>query len=70
MKKGIILLLVVGVVLLVVFSEGVFAATINATSCEQVDVQAAIDSAVDGDTVMVPADDLYCRLESWKCSND
>jgi len=31
------------------------AATINATSCSQIDVQAAIDSASNGDTVMVPA---------------
>ncbi len=31
------------------------AATITAASCEQADVQAAIDAAVDGDTVQVPA---------------
>jgi hypothetical protein len=31
------------------------AADINATSCSQADVQAAIDSAVDGDRVLVPA---------------
>ncbi len=31
------------------------AATINAASCSQTDVQAAIDTATDGDTVIVPA---------------
>ncbi len=31
------------------------AATINAASCSQTDVQAAIDTACDGDTVVVPA---------------
>jgi hypothetical protein len=31
------------------------AATINAASCEHDDVQAAIDDALDGDTVMIPA---------------
>jgi hypothetical protein len=34
-----------------------FAATIPATSCNQADVQAAINSASDGDTVMVPVGD-------------
>lgn len=33
------------------------AATINAASCNQVDVQAAIDAALDGDTVLVPDGD-------------
>jgi hypothetical protein len=32
-----------------------YAATINAQSCSQAHVQAAIDSAADGDTVLVPA---------------
>ncbi|MCK4233683.1 T9SS type A sorting domain-containing protein [candidate division WOR-3 bacterium] len=32
------------------------AATINAASCSQIDVQAAIDTASDGDTVVVPAE--------------
>ena len=52
-KNILLILMVVG--LLVVCGEGVFAATINALSCNQTDVQAAIDSAVDGErTQCVP----------------
>lgn len=53
MKKFLMFVLVG--ILVVSFSGGVFGATINAVSCEQTDVQAAIDSAVDGDTVLIPS---------------
>jgi hypothetical protein len=36
-------------------SSTVFARNVTATSCSQSDVQAAINSAVDGDTVVIPA---------------
>ena len=55
------ILIILGIVLIVAGAGGVLGATINVVdgfgqpSCEQVDVQTAIDSAVDGDTVLVPA---------------
>jgi hypothetical protein len=38
-----------------IYISGVNAATINAVSCSQADVQSAINAATDGDTVRVPA---------------
>jgi hypothetical protein len=49
---GITLLLALALAL--VAPPGVAAATINAASCSSADVQAAINSAVDGDTVVIP----------------
>lgn len=39
----------------IVLTFGAQAAVINATSCSQIDVQAAINSAIDGDVVVVPS---------------
>ncbi|MCK4528734.1 T9SS type A sorting domain-containing protein [candidate division WOR-3 bacterium] len=55
-KKALLLRVVLfSVVFLHNYIFEVNAATINAASCEQMDVQAAIDSASNGDTVVVPA---------------
>jgi hypothetical protein len=49
--KRVPLLLVLGLVV----PSGVAAATINATNCSSAAVQAAINAAVDGDTVVIPS---------------
>jgi len=43
------------IICIIALLPGAYAATINAASCSQADVQAAINSAVDGDTVNIPA---------------
>ncbi len=47
-------LILLGLLVNLFFCNPVMAAFINATSCEQNDVQNAIDSATDGDSVIVP----------------
>ncbi|MBM3228583.1 hypothetical protein FJZ20_01730 [Candidatus Pacearchaeota archaeon] len=51
MKKELVCFLI----LILFFLQGIDAATINAASCSQADVQAAINSAVDGDVIMIPS---------------
>ncbi|MCX6814872.1 MAG: hypothetical protein NTY20_04465 [Candidatus Aenigmarchaeota archaeon] len=46
------------------------AATINAASCSQVDVQTAIDSARSGDTVQVPAGECVWSTPSYSILRD
>jgi hypothetical protein len=50
MKKWLMLVLS----FLLLYALRAEAATINAASCSSSDVQAAIDSASDGDTVVIP----------------
>jgi hypothetical protein len=49
------MLLLVLAIYLAGFGTGLDAATITAPSCNQADVQNAIEQAADGDTVLVPA---------------
>lgn len=64
LKNKIIIFL--AIILAILFLPQIsLAATINAASCEQADVQAAINQAVDGDTVMVPAGS--CTWNSNSC---
>jgi len=44
-----------------VWSTPAFAAVVNANSCSDTDVQNAIDSASNGDTVSVPVDRVHGR---------
>jgi len=54
MRLNIVRFTILALVLAVWISIQTWAATINAASCEQKDVQAAIDQAQDGDTILVP----------------
>jgi hypothetical protein len=55
-KCNLVFFLVLSIFLLILSSSDfASAATINAASCNYADVQAAINSAIDGDTVSVPA---------------
>ncbi len=66
MKKSLICLMIYIFLLLPIIS----AATINAPSCSQTDVQAAIDSSSYGDTVLVPAGSATWITKAQGCSGD
>jgi hypothetical protein len=54
-NRNILALLIFVTLIFCTFVTGSYAATINATSCSAAHVQSAINSATDGDTVVIPA---------------